>query len=215
MVSAPAREQTSIEDSHTERRASNELGELFGAHSSPIFYRLAQQAAGIDSPQEDPGSQSSVLHCEQLPTSPENQRTVRQYPLTIEEAGYVSPATEALQAGISRSPDRQRKIQRLVEVGEVPHAKCLALCQRQSVQLRCPHMAGGCGCEGNYVPTSCDSRLCSTCMRRRMGRAIEKYRGLVESMDHLTLLTLTIENVSDLARARRRCKERLAVSASG
>ena len=120
----------------------------------------------------------------------------------IEEAGHVSTATEALQAGISRSPSRQRKIQRLVEVGEAPHAKRLALCQRQSVQLRCPHMAGGCGCENNYIPMSCDSRLCRTCMDRRLGRVIEKYRGLVESMAHPTLLTLTMGNVADLAQGK-------------
>jgi hypothetical protein len=35
-----------------------------------------------------------------------------------------------------------------------------------------------------------------------MGRAIEKYRGLVESMANPTLLTLTIENVEDLARGK-------------
>jgi hypothetical protein len=35
-----------------------------------------------------------------------------------------------------------------------------------------------------------------------MGRAIEKYEDLVEGMDHPTLLTLTIENVEDLARGK-------------
>ena len=35
-----------------------------------------------------------------------------------------------------------------------------------------------------------------------MGRAIEKYEGLVESMDHPTLLTLTIENVEDLVKGK-------------
>jgi hypothetical protein len=35
-----------------------------------------------------------------------------------------------------------------------------------------------------------------------MGRAIEKYEDLVEEMDHPTLLTLTIENVEDLARGK-------------
>jgi hypothetical protein len=34
-------------------------------------------------------------------------------------------------------------------------------------------------------------------MKRAMGRAIEKYEGLVEAMDHPSILTLTIENVSD------------------
>ena len=196
--------QASIEDGHAERRVSAELGELFRAHTSPIFHRLAKQAAGIspEATQEGSGSVPSVHHCEQLPTSPQNPQTESDYPLTIEEAGHVSPATEALQAGIARQPSRQEKIQRLVEVGEAPHAKRLALCQRQSVQLRCPHMAGGCGCEDNFIPTSCDSRLCPTCMYRRMGRAIEKYEDLVEGMDHPTLLTLTIENVEDLARGK-------------
>ena len=50
-MSVPVR-QTSIVDSHKERRASDELGELFRAHTSPIFYRLVQQAAGIDGAQE-------------------------------------------------------------------------------------------------------------------------------------------------------------------
>ena len=203
-MSGSVHRQTSLEGSHGERRASDELGELFRAHRSPIFYRLARQAAGIarDGAQESGEVPPSLDHCEQLPTPPENHGTESDYPLTIEEAGHVSTATEALQAGIARQPSRQEKIQRLVEVGEAPHAKRLALCQRQSVQLRCPHMAGGCGCEDNFVPTSCDSRLCPTCMRRRMGRAIEKYRGLVESMANPTLLTLTIENVEDLAKGK-------------
>jgi hypothetical protein len=202
-VSAPDR-QTRLEDDHQKRRVSDDLGELFRAHRSPIFHRLAQQAAGIarDGAQESREVPPSLDTCEQLPIPAEDRSPSGDYPLTIEEAGHVSTATEALQAGLARQPSRQEKIQRLVEEGEAPHAKRLALCQRQSVQLRCPHMAGGCGCEDNFVPTSCDSRLCPTCMNRRMGRAIQKYEGLVEAMDQPTLLTLTIENVEDLAQGK-------------
>lgn len=51
-------------------------------------------------------------------------------------------------------------------------------------------MAGGCGSDANYVPISCDSRLCPDCMRRRQGQLVEKYAGVVGSWDHPTMFRL-------------------------
>lgn len=122
-----------------------------------------------------------------------------------EELGYVSDATEAIRAAISRSRDRQRKVLALIGAGEVAHAKRLALCGRRSVQLECPEIAGGCGSEDNYVPVSCDSRLCSDCMDRKMGRTVERYRGPVASFDHPTMFRLGLPNRvagDDLDRAK-------------
>ncbi|WP_206536838.1 hypothetical protein, partial [Halococcus salifodinae] len=98
---------------------------------------------------------------------------------------------------MARSRERQRKVIALVLAGEAAHAERLAKCMRQSAQLECPPMAGGCGSEDNFVPTTCDSRLCPECMNRRMGKAMGKYRLPIESFDHPALLTLTIENTPD------------------
>jgi hypothetical protein len=90
----------------------------------------------------------------------------------------------------------------LLEAGEVSAAKRFATCNQQSVQLECPDEfgAGGCGCEENYTPITCDHLLCPECGKRRMGQAVEKYLPAVKSWDAPTFYTFTIENVSDPAK---------------
>ena len=184
--------QSLLDARHAERRAAAKTSELFRAHRSPIFYRRSLQVANLE--REVP---SSVHNCEQLPTSDAIREPSGDSDDVLTQQERVSQATEALRAGISRSRERQRKIIELVMAGEVGHAERFAKCLRQSVQLECPTFGGGCGSQDNFVPVTCDSRLCPHCMNRRMGKAIEKYRLPVESFDYPALLTLTMENVSD------------------
>jgi hypothetical protein len=195
--------QSYIDDDHHANRLENradrrdrrvDLDRLFTAHSSPSFHRLVLDHAGIDSP--DLGT--SLDHCEQVHRSGENHDTEADYPATIEDVDHITDATEALQSSIGRERRRQDHVVGLIGAGEPAHAKRLALCMQQSVQLECPTLAGGCGSNDNYVPASCDSRLCPTCMNRRIGHAIEKYEPVVSSMDNPTLLTFTIENMPDV-----------------
>ena len=190
-VSAESR-QTKVDAAHVERREAASLSGLFRAHTSPIFYRRSLQVANLE------GEVASSVHtCEQLPTSGEIVEPPGDSGDDDADEQWVSQATEALRAGIQRSRERQRKIVALVVAGEAAHAERLAKCGRQSVQLECPPMAGGCGSEDNFVPITCDSRLCPECMNRRMGKAIGKYRLPIDSFDHPALLTTTIENTPD------------------
>jgi hypothetical protein len=158
----------------------------FRAHTSPAFSRLAHRAAGID----PSGTSPSLATCEKVPTS--DWERVQNHPEEYELAEHITDAREAVEASVSRSRDRQRKVLALIEEGEVAHAKRLALCGRKSVQLECPQMAGGCGSDGNYVPVHCDSRLCPDCAKRRQGRLMEKYRGTVQRWDHPAMLRLSL-----------------------
>ena len=189
--------QSLLDAGHAERRASAKTSELFRAHRSPIFYRRSLQVANLDG--EVP---SSVHTCEQLPTSDENLVPSGDSDDDLTQSERISRATQILQAGISRSRERQRKILALIMADQLGHADRFAKCMRQSVQLECPLVGGGCGCEDNYVPTTCDSRLCPFCMNRRMGKAIEKYRLPIEAFDYPALLTLTMENVSDAKKGK-------------
>ena len=139
----------------------------------------------------------SVHSCEQLPTSDLIPPPSDDSDEDLTPTERLTRATSALRAGLGRSRERQWKIVELILAGEVAHADRFANCMRHSVQLECPQMAGGCGSEDNFVPVTCDSRLCPACMDRRMGRAIQKYRLPVSSFDHPALLTLTIENTPD------------------
>ena len=87
----------------------------------------------------------------------------------------------------------------LLEEGEVSAAKRFAACNRQSAQLECPDefAAGGCGCEENYVPITCDHLLCEHCGKRRVGRAVETYLPAARTWAEPTFYTFTIPNVSD------------------
>lgn len=108
-------------------------------------------------------------------------------------AGSVE-ASEAIMAVMGREVDRQENVVALLEDGEVAHARRLATCGQQSVQLECPDGfgAGGCGYEENYVPVTCDSRLCPDCGSRRQGKAVERYGGVVEEWGAPTALRLSL-----------------------
>jgi hypothetical protein len=188
--------QSLLETAHDERREEARMAELFSAHSSPFFTSLVRMR--VDSCESRPESSPSLDTCEQLSRDAANPQT----PDEFASQQVASQAAEALRASISRSRERQEIVTELVMAGEVAHADRVARCMQQSVQLECPVMAGGCGCDDNFTPITCDSRLCAPCMDRAMGRNIDKYLGQVEAMDHATLLTLTIENVDDLERGK-------------
>jgi hypothetical protein len=95
---------------------------------------------------------------------------------------------------MSRSPERQSVITALVEEGEIPSAKRMAYCGRQSVQLEC----STCGSTDNFVPITCDVRLCWDCAKKRQGELINKYLPAVREWDDPALMSLTIENSPDL-----------------
>lgn len=190
------RTQSALDAAHAERRSDADLAELFSAHTSPFFTSLVRMR--VDSCKGRPESQPSLDTCEQLSRQDRNPQT----PSEFASQQLASQAAEALRASISRSRKRQEIVTELVLAGEVAHAERVARCMQQSVQLECPVMAGGCGCDDNYTPITCDSRLCAPCMNRAMGRNIDKYLGQIEAMDSATLLTLTIENVDDLKRGK-------------
>lgn len=196
------RKQSLLDAEHTERREKVDLAELFRAHRSTAYHNLVLLQTGLGHDPDErvnrrdgwPESPPSLDTCEQLSRQDQNPTT----PEEFAQQELASQAAEALRASISRSRRRQKIVTELILAGEVAHAERVARCMTQSVQLECPVMAGGCGCDDNYTPITCDSRLCAPCMNRAMGRNIDKYLGRVEAMDNPTLLTLTIENVDDL-----------------
>lgn len=101
-----------------------------------------------------------------------------------------------------RDQKRREKVVALLDAGEVAHALRVATCGRRSVELLCPEDAGGCGADQNFVPISCGSRICRDCQDKRLGEEINKWKEEVRGMDHPTLSTYTIENVSDPAKGR-------------
>jgi len=106
-------------------------------------------------------------------------------------------ASEALHQALGRSEERQANVVALLREGEVPHALRLASCGQRSVQLECPHPddhfgADGCGYEENYVPISCDSRLCPDCGSRRQGQAMERYGDVVGEWSAPTAIRLSL-----------------------
>lgn len=115
----------------------------------------------------------------------------------------------ALHAALECDPDRQEKVLALLEHGAVSHARRLATCQRRSIRLECPDLAGGCGHDENYVPIHCDSPLCPDCASRRTGQTIEKWHSPVEAMESPTFLTLNIRNVADPVAGRERIVDAL------
>lgn len=117
---------------------------------------------------------------------------------------------QAIHAALDRARQRQWKVLALLDRGDVAHALRLATCGRRSVQLECPEHAGGCGCQDNYIPMHCDSRLCPDCQDRKTGQNIEKYRDAVFAMDRPVLMTLTVENVEDPVGGRKDMIEDLA-----
>jgi len=125
---------------------------------STAFAAIAHRAAGIDvTPQVSP----SVHTCEQVSTISESRDG--EGVDGFHPGMHATDATDALLMGKSRGKDRRKKIDALLQAGEPGKARRLAYCRRQSVQLGCPTMAGGCGSDDNYVPATCDSRLCPEC----------------------------------------------------
>ena len=105
-------------------------------------------------------------------------------------------APSILSCVLERSQERREKVYRLIECGEFAQARALATCGEMSAQLGCPEMGGGCGFEENYVPISCDSRLCPECMRRRIGQLVERYERAVADFRTPVFGTFTVENVT-------------------
>ena len=197
-VVAVSTRNASLHADHADRRDADAIQAAFKAHLSPAFERLTRTAAGAKTGRE---SDASLATCEKIPTIPgatsgdaapsgdlQNHPDSGVYndpPETVEEIGYVSDATEAIRLSISRNRDRQGKILELIQQNEVAHAKRLANCARQSVELAC----GDCG-ESNFVPMHCDSPLCPDCGDRKMGRVAGRYAEEVAGWDHPTMLRL-------------------------
>jgi hypothetical protein len=112
----------------------------------------------------------------------------------------------AIFEALTREQERQWKVAALLDRGDVRHALRLATCGQQSVQLQC----GCCESEDNYLPVTCDSRLCPDCQDRKVGQNIEKYENRVKGMDNPVMLTLTEKNFRDPVAGRRQVMEDLA-----
>lgn len=171
-------------------RAARDVEAAFRAHLSPAFFHRSKQVAGVS---QTGNPTSSLATCEKVPTSDEDADPSSDYADTAADLDYVTDATEAVRASIARSRERQRKVLALVQAGEVAHAKRLAYCNRQSVQLGC----GDCGSEDNYVPVSCGSRLCPDCMNSKMGEVAGRYLPVVEDWEHPNMLRLSLHRRFD------------------
>lgn len=122
------------------------------------------------------------------------KREFREEAMHLIESGQVAPrGAEAIQEVLGRDHDRRLKVLELIRQDEESHAYRLATCMRQSVQLECPTMAGGCGHEDNYVPMSCKSRLCPDCQKRRLGREIGKYSQVVKEWERPAMIRLSLD----------------------
>jgi hypothetical protein len=179
-VSVDWSSQSELDAAHGERRAEADLSALFAAHESPFFMSLVRMRALSGTPESEP----SLATCEQLGTS------VDESP----DGEEISTARDALLQSISRSKHRQNQVLELIRQNEPAAARRLAYCGRQSVQLRC----STCGSTDNYVPISCDLRLCPDCGNSRMGKLVHKYLPAVMEWEWPSFLTATIENVESL-----------------
>jgi len=113
-------------------------------------------------------------------------------------AGRVGEAgSAAIQAAMDRDHYRRRAVLELIRQGEDQHARRLATCGRQSVQLECPTFYGGCGHDENYVPVSCKSPLCQDCYKRRMGKEIGRYKSVVEEWSNPAMLRIGLDGRRD------------------
>ena len=190
--------QTQLSDAHEERTETLQRLRSFAvrhwgdrwaeASAEAIERRLAHSLTGEVERSPSGNPTVSLATCEKVPTSAEDPSPSSDYPETASDLNRVTDATEAIRASVSRSRERQEKVLALIQAGEVAHAKRLALCKRQSVQLEC----GDCGSDDNYVPVSCGSRLCSDCMNDKMGRVAGQYLSVVEDWDHPTMMRLSL-----------------------
>lgn len=173
----------------------------------------------------------SLVNCERSPTSEETSSTdrdtselsfaqrdamkavaqmgVEDIDRAVDLVRGAGQRINVIYEALERDQERQVKVLALLDRGEVSHAHRLATCGRRSVQLECPEHAGGCGCQDNYVPMHCDSRLCPDCHARKKGQNVEKYREAVFQMDNPQFQTYTIENVEDPVKAREQMIEYL------
>ena len=190
IVSTTPTSSTRLGSDHETRRETTRTAECFRAHDSPAFLRLSHLRANVPINQPDDSDDDP-----DLPRSLDTCEKVRRSDGEPDDVGRISDAQEAIQQAITRDRDRQNRVLALILEGEVSAARRMAYCGRQSVQLEC----GDCGCKDNYVPITCDVRLCEDCARRRMGQLIQKYLGTVEQWSNPCLLTVTIENADDLA----------------
>lgn len=136
---------------------------------------------------------ASLATCEKVPTSGEDTAPSTDYIESADDLDHVPVAVQALRASLSRDRERQRKVIALIQAGEAAHARRLAQCGRQSVQLEC----GGCGSDENYVPVSCGSRLCPDCMESRMGEKAHQYLPVIEEMEQPTSGRLSLPSRVD------------------
>lgn len=185
--------------------------EEFGADGLPLWKRRRieslrdgfseaagdahDRAATLQALIEDGEPPLSLATCEKVPRISEAAGPSGDYIESRDDLRHVPAALEALDASIGRDRERQEKVIELIEAGEVSHAKRFAECRRKSVQLRCSDEKwwyGGCGSSENYVPISCDSRLCPDCMNRKMGRVASRYAPVVADWNHPTMLRLSL-----------------------
>jgi hypothetical protein len=189
-----------------------------GEDYSDLFHWLDSTAGYFLTKYRTSGTPLSLATCEKVPTSGENGvrnggendrggQTSRVEEIDVAQAAEnadVSPAmlagqlevqggtaAEAVQAALSCDRERQAKVVECIRQAEVAHARRLATCNRQSVELRC---AGWDGCgEHNYVPITCDSRLCEECGKRRQGQVIGKYVDRIRGWDDPTHMRLSLD----------------------
>jgi hypothetical protein len=180
-----ARPEDGLSVDYPDRADREAVKTAFRAHLSPAFERVTRRAAGLVANGEPA---TSLANCEKVPTSTDADGPSGDYAETASDLDYITDATEAVRATISRSRERQEKVLGLIQAGEVAHAKRLAMCGRKSVQLEC----GGCGSGDNYIPVTCDSRLCPDCMNKKMGRVANQYLPVVQNWDHATMIRLSL-----------------------
>jgi len=156
--------------------------------------RGAKQSGGLDDPASESEnhakeSDTNTGRCPPTVTPQEAEKGKgTEFVESADDLHGISPGLEAIRASLSRDRERQRKVLALIQAGEVAHAKRLAMCNRQSVQLEC----AGCGSDENYVPVSCGSRLCEDCMNSRMGEKAHQYLPVVEQMEQPTHIRLSL-----------------------
>lgn len=219
--------QVGLDADHVDRKRRLSNRELLRWLDSSAAYRMTTQLEGVTTGTSSP----SVPTCEKVPTSaddtepsggstptggelPPDERDLLTtlWNLDVGEATIPeladavrrgADARRALWAALERSDERQAKVVALVRNGEVAHARRLATCGRKSVQLECPDTIGaaGCGHDGNYIPITCDSRLCPDCGSRRQGQAVERYGDVVSEWDAPTMLRLGLDRRVDATEA--------------
>jgi hypothetical protein len=138
----------------------------------------------------------SLANCEKVSRSTENPELSADsnsgtgVPESLADLDYLPDSVRAIRDARHREDDdRFERVLELVQHGEIAHAKRLANCLRKSAELQCGH----CESKDNYVPVTCDSRLCSDCASRKMGKAANQYKSVVKRWDWPTTLRLGLD----------------------